>query len=118
MDRKLDLLVGELQRYGVSVAGIQETKWFGKDVWRAVEGFALLHSGRPLPVNGEVPVRNEGVGITLDPQATAAWRNAGEVWKAVNSRLVTARMKWVGKRQRRHGRFRETFNTFLSVVCA
>ena len=26
VDRKLDLLVGELQRYGVSVAGIQETK--------------------------------------------------------------------------------------------
>ena len=32
VDRKLDLLVGELERYGVSVAGIQETKWFGSDV--------------------------------------------------------------------------------------
>ena len=118
MDRKLDLLVGELQRYGISVARIQETKWFGKDVWRAVEGFTLLHSDRPLPVNGEVAVRNEGVGIILDPQATAAGRDAGEVWKAVNSRLVTARMKWVGKRQRRHGSSRETSDMFLSVVCA
>lgn len=84
----------------------------------AVEGFTLLHSGRPLPVNGEVAVHNEGVGIMLDPQATAAWRDAGEVWKAVSSRLVTARMKWVGKRQRRHGSSRETSDTFLSVVCA
>ncbi len=33
VDRKLDLLVKELERYGVSVAGIQESKWFGKDVW-------------------------------------------------------------------------------------
>ena len=32
MDRKIDLLMGELRKYGVSVAGIQETKWFGKDV--------------------------------------------------------------------------------------
>ena len=32
VDRKLDLLVGELKRYRVSVAGIQETKWFGSDV--------------------------------------------------------------------------------------
>ena len=31
VDRKLDLLVGELKGYGASVAGIQETKWFGKD---------------------------------------------------------------------------------------
>ena len=29
VDRKLDLLVGELKRYRVSVAGVQETKWFG-----------------------------------------------------------------------------------------
>ena len=27
-----------------SVVGIQETKWFGKDVWPAVEGFMFLHS--------------------------------------------------------------------------
>ena len=32
-DRKIDLLMGELRKYGVSVAGIQETKWFGKDMW-------------------------------------------------------------------------------------
>ena len=38
VDRKLDLLVGELGRYGVSVAGIQETRWFGSDVWPAGDG--------------------------------------------------------------------------------
>ena len=44
VDRKLDLLVRELKRYGVSVAGIQETKWFGNDLWVA-DGYTLLHSG-------------------------------------------------------------------------
>ena len=64
VDRKLDLLVGELKRYGVSVAGIQETKWFGADVWPAAAGCVLLHSGRPVPNNNaEVMVRREGVGI-------------------------------------------------------
>ena len=47
MDHKLDLLVNELRRYGVSVVAIQKTKWFGKDVWQA-DGHTFLHSGCPL----------------------------------------------------------------------
>ena len=75
VDRKLNLLVGEVKRYGISVAGIQETKWFGKDVWLAAEGFTFPHSGRPLPANGEDAACNEGVGIMLNPKATVAWRD-------------------------------------------
>ena len=41
MDHKLDLLVSELRRYGVSVVAIQETKWFGKVVWQA-DGHTFL----------------------------------------------------------------------------
>ena len=41
-----------------------------------------------------------------------------EVWKAVSSRLATARLKWVGKRQQKHGGSRGTSNMFLSIVCA
>ena len=41
--------MGELKRYVVSVAGVQESKWFGKDVWPAADGYTFLHSGRPLP---------------------------------------------------------------------
>lgn len=66
VDRKLDLLVGEVKHYGISVAEMQETKWFGKDVWPAAEGFTFLHSGRSLPANGEDATRNEGVGGLLD----------------------------------------------------
>ena len=92
VDRKLDLLVKELKRYQVSVAAIQETKWFGKDIWQA-GGYLFITSGRPLPSDGEPAVRNEGVGIVLDEEATAAWKEAGESWEAVSSRIITMRMK-------------------------
>ena len=83
VDKKLDLLVGELRRYGMSVVGVQESRWFGKDVWPAAGGCTFLHSGRPLPGNNDAAMRNEGVGILLNKKATAAWRRGGEVWEAV-----------------------------------
>ena len=100
VDRKLDLVVGELRRYKVSVAGIQESRWFGKDVWPAADGYTFLHSGRSVPEHGDVAARSEGVGILLDEQATAAWRQSGEVWKAVSSKIFMARLKWIVKGQR------------------
>ena len=74
MDRKLDLVVKELKRYGLSVAGIQESKWFGSNVWKA-GGYTFLHSGRPLPGENDRATRNEGVGIAIDDKATSAWKN-------------------------------------------
>ena len=54
VDRKLDLFVGKFQRYGVSVARIQETKWFGKDIWPASYGYTLLDSRRPIPGDSNI----------------------------------------------------------------
>lgn len=48
VDRKLDILVKKLKRLCVAIAGIQETKWFGKDIW-TTDGYTLLHSRSPLP---------------------------------------------------------------------
>ena len=56
----------ELQRYCVTLAGIQETKWFGSDVWPAEDGWIFLHSGRLLPSAEDVVQHGVGVGI---PQA-------------------------------------------------
>ena len=117
VDRKLDFLVKELRRLGVAIAGIQETKWFGKDIW-TVDGYTLLHSGRTLPNETDPQVRNKGVGILLDRHATMAWKNAGETWEAVNSCVVTARLKVVGRGRMRPGSLRETSNTHMSVVSA
>ena len=114
VDRKLDLVVRELKRFGVSVAGIQESKWFGSDVWRAGE-YTFLHSGRPLPSDSDRATRNEGVGIALDEKASAAWRNAGEQWEAVSSRLVTARLRWSWRSASER---RKSESVYLTVVCA
>ena len=48
VDRKVSLMVRELKKYGINVTGISETKWFGQAVYQ-VEGYTILHSGRPVP---------------------------------------------------------------------
>ncbi len=41
-------MVREFNKYGINIAGISETKWFGQVVYM-VEDFTILHSGRPAP---------------------------------------------------------------------
>ena len=45
------------------MAGVQETTWFGTDVWPAFDGYIMLHSGRSIPQGGTAVVRREGVGV-------------------------------------------------------
>ena len=47
--------------------------------------YTLLHSGQQIPDSNRQGVRGEGV----------SWRESGEVWEAVSSCLVTARLKAV-----------------------
>ena len=115
VDSKLDLLAKELRLYGIAIAAIQETKWFGSDVWQS-DGYTLLHSGRPLPGDEESGIRNEGVGIMLDENASAAWKEAGEAWEAVSSRIFTAQLKTMSRGKRRPGGGRETRNSYISVI--
>ena len=37
-------MVREVKGFDIAIVGIQETKWFGQDVWN-VDGCTLLHSG-------------------------------------------------------------------------
>ena len=76
----------------MNVTGISETKWFGQAVYE-VEGYTILHSGHPIPEESQTAEQNDGVGIALDPQMKTAWKEAGEIWKAVSSWIVTARIK-------------------------
>lgn len=91
VDRKVEFLVRELRRFKMSIVGISETKWFGQAVY-LVDGYTVVHSGRPVPAAGDVAQRGEGVGIVLDPVLSEAWRNGGEVWNPVSSRIVTLRL--------------------------
>ena len=90
---------------------------FGGDVW-SEGGFTLLHSGRQLPCANEQAERNEGVGIILDEAATAALKEAGEIWEAVSSRIVTARNKLGSAGRRLPAGSRKKTNTFMTIVCS
>ena len=57
----------------------------------------ILHSGGLLPDDDSSMVHNQGVGIVLDCEKTAAWREAGEFWEAVSSRIVCGRLKQAGQ---------------------
>ena len=46
--RKVDQVVHELGRYGVVVGALQETKWFGREVYD-VNDSVVLTSGRSTP---------------------------------------------------------------------
>ena len=85
----------------MNVTGSSETKWFGQAVYE-VEGYIILHSERPILGESQTAEKKErswhsigerDVEIVLDPQMTIAWRERGEIWKAVSSRIVTARTK-------------------------
>ena len=85
VDRKLDLLNGELERNWVSVV------WsLGSRRVRCVVSRGWVYFITPLPSDCARSYKNEGVNIAM---ATEAWRNAGEMWEAVSSRLVVARLK-------------------------
>ena len=57
VDRKVNLLVEELRRFQIGITGISETKWFDQEVYE-VDRFILVHSGRPIPADGEPVQRN------------------------------------------------------------
>ena len=63
VDCKVNLLVEELRCFEISITGLSETKWFGQDVYE-VDWFVLVHSGRPIPADGE-PVRGIQVLVSF-----------------------------------------------------
>ena len=117
VDRKLDMLVRELKY--IQCQSLEYKRAGGLE-----RMFGLQLMGTPFstqqdpPDSGYPATRNEGVGILLDEMATAAWRRSGEVWEAVSSKIVMARLKWVVKRQQQSGDSRESSDVFVMVICA
>lgn len=91
-DRRIDVVVGELQRLGIEVAGLEETRWFG-DASYVVGDALVLTSGRPLPSDGAALARGEGVAVVLRGRALRAWKAGGSQWSAVSSRLGVAQLR-------------------------
>ena len=76
-DRKVDQIVCELARYDVLVGALQQTKWFGCEVYE-VDGSVILTAGRATPTQEESVQRGEGVALVLRGLAVSAWREAVE----------------------------------------
>ena len=93
----MDWIVREIKRYSVKVVGLQETKWFGNEVYD-VSGAAVLTSGRKTPSVDENSQRGEGVAIVLMCWAVEAWKACGSKWRAWSPRLVSACLQ-VGKKK-------------------
>ena len=87
-ERKVNLVVDVLKRYDVKVAALQETKWFGSEVYQ-VDGSVVLTAGRKTPQEGEAVIRGEGVAVVLLGSAKDAWKRGGSQWTAWSSRVVS-----------------------------
>ena len=83
-DRRIDVVVDELARLDIEVAGLQETLWFGESVYRVGDAVVLC-SGRPMTKDGGSFRRGQGVAIVLRARALHAWRTGGCQWKALSS---------------------------------
>jgi len=112
VDRKINFLVVELHRFDIRITGISKSKCFGQGMYN-VDGFVMIHSGRPLPSGDDPVLRNEGVGIVMNLVA-AAWRDSGECWKAISSRIVYAHVKLQCSKFHRGRRGKQ--DVYLSVV--
>ena len=73
----------------MSVAALQETRWFGKNIYR-VRSSVVLSALRDIPDAGQTRQRGEGVlsFIWKSSECVEGWRYSQ--WKAWSSRLVTA----------------------------
>ena len=97
--RRIDIIVDELSRLKIEVGGLQETRWFGREVY-SVGDAIVLSSGRPVPQEGESLRRGEGVAIVLRGRALQAWRAGGSQWQAVSPRIAVARLRMTVKKNK------------------
>ena len=75
-ERKIDQVVYELERYQVVVAALQETKWFGIDMY-TVGDSVVLTSGRVVLEQEGSRQRGEGVAVVLSGSAVSTWKAGG-----------------------------------------
>ena len=81
-ERKIDQVVYELERYQVVVVALQETKWFGSDMY-TVGDSVVLTSGRMVPEQEGSRQKGEGIAVVLSGSAVSAWKAGGSQWKQV-----------------------------------
>ena len=81
-ERKVDQIVCELERYDVVVRALQETKWFGSEVYE-VGGSVLLTSSRVIPASGEAVQRERRCGISAQTLGFGCLEERGKAVEGV-----------------------------------
>ncbi|XP_065195630.1 craniofacial development protein 2-like [Sycon ciliatum] len=99
-DRRVDVVVGELKRLDKEVAGLQETRWFGEEVY-SVGDSAVLSTRWRLPSGDGSFLRGACVAVVLRGRALRAWRDRGSQWAPVLPRLTVAVLRFVSGRSRK-----------------
>ena len=89
---KIDQVVSKLGKDKVDVAALQETNWFGKEIYR-VGKCVVLAAGKPVVGTRPVRQRGEEVAIIMSGAAVGAWEAGDRRWRAWSSRLMTATSK-------------------------
>ena len=98
----------------MQLAGISENKCCGESMYQ-VDGYTILHSGRPVPDKSPMS-RSEGVEVVMDPQMATACKEAGEVWKVVSSRIISARLKMSSYEVNTTHKWRRKIPAFVTLV--
>ena len=88
-DRKVDQVLG---RYDIVVGALQETRWFGSEVYDVGDS-VILTAGRSTPAQGQAVQRGEGVALVLRGLGLSAWRRGGKLCKAWSPRCVSASLQ-------------------------
>ena len=88
-------MVRELDRYGVIVAALQESKWMGSNMYQVDES-VVFATGQQVLGPGEPLHRGEDVALVLNGPAMGAWQEEGKLWKAWSSRLISIQLQ-IGK---------------------
>ena len=86
-DRRIDLVVRELNRYKIPVAALQETKWFGQAMY-CVGKSVVITAGRPTPQPGQSKQR-EGVAVVLSGLAITTWKKGPLCYRKEKFRSLT-----------------------------
>ena len=110
LDKKFDFLAPEMKRYNLDISAVQETRWFGSDVW-TTGGYSMLHFGRTMPEKERV-----GIGIIMSYKMMEVWRRAGESWRPFSLRIVVASLQLVAAGDKLFGTQHRHSNKFLSVI--
>ena len=71
-DCKVDLVISEQARYVIVVGALQETKWFGNEVYEVADS-VIWTSGKRTPMQGDIGSRGEGVAWKK-PESQGLWR--------------------------------------------